>query len=237
MTEALDVPYRERERSVTMEPMGEHDELLTINIGPHHPATHGVLRLLTTLEGEIVRDVQADHRLRPHRDREELRGPAVLEGHPVRRADGLPLVLLQRAGVLHGGGAAARRGGAAASAVAARDPPRAEPDRLAPVLDRHRVHSTSGRSRCSGGAAATATSRSTCSRCRAASASTRATSRWAAWSRTSRPGSRRRTRRFIEDDAHAHPAVPQPARPQRDLAPAHKGHGHRAARGRCSSSA
>ena len=47
----LSVPYRERERSVTMEPMGEeHDELLTINIGPHHPATHGVLRLLTTLE-------------------------------------------------------------------------------------------------------------------------------------------------------------------------------------------
>ena len=31
-------------------------ELLTINFGPHHPATHGVLRLLTTLEGEIVRD-------------------------------------------------------------------------------------------------------------------------------------------------------------------------------------
>jgi NADH-quinone oxidoreductase subunit D len=59
MTEALDVPYRERERSVTMAPMGdEHDELLTINIGPHHPATHGVLRLLTTLEGEIVRDVK-----------------------------------------------------------------------------------------------------------------------------------------------------------------------------------
>jgi NADH-quinone oxidoreductase subunit D len=36
----------------------EHDELLTINLGPHHPATHGVLRLLTTLEGEVVRDVK-----------------------------------------------------------------------------------------------------------------------------------------------------------------------------------
>ena len=58
---ALDTPYRERERSVTMEPMvehEEHDELFTINIGPHHPATHGVLRLLTTLEGEVVRDVK-----------------------------------------------------------------------------------------------------------------------------------------------------------------------------------
>jgi NADH-quinone oxidoreductase subunit D len=33
-------------------------ELLTINMGPHHPATHGVLRLLTTLEGEVIRDVK-----------------------------------------------------------------------------------------------------------------------------------------------------------------------------------
>ncbi len=35
----------------------EH-ELLTINMGPHHPATHGVLRLLVQLEGEVVRDVK-----------------------------------------------------------------------------------------------------------------------------------------------------------------------------------
>jgi NADH-quinone oxidoreductase subunit D len=65
----LSVPYREREQSVTLGRMDEPDapvfgteiepqtELFTINIGPHHPATHGVLRLLTTLEGEIVRDV------------------------------------------------------------------------------------------------------------------------------------------------------------------------------------
>jgi NADH-quinone oxidoreductase subunit D len=31
-------------------------QLLTINMGPHHPATHGVLRLIVTLEGEVVRD-------------------------------------------------------------------------------------------------------------------------------------------------------------------------------------
>ena len=37
---------------------GETHELLTLNIGPHHPATHGVLRLLATLEGEVVRDVK-----------------------------------------------------------------------------------------------------------------------------------------------------------------------------------
>ena len=33
-------------------------ELLTLNFGPHHPATHGVLRLLVTLEAEIVRDIK-----------------------------------------------------------------------------------------------------------------------------------------------------------------------------------
>jgi NADH-quinone oxidoreductase subunit D len=54
--------YRRREESVTLsgEPVavGETHELMTLNIGPHHPATHGVLRLLATLEGEVVRDVQ-----------------------------------------------------------------------------------------------------------------------------------------------------------------------------------
>ncbi len=33
-------------------------ELLTINMGPHHPATHGVLRLVVSLEGEVVRDLK-----------------------------------------------------------------------------------------------------------------------------------------------------------------------------------
>jgi NADH-quinone oxidoreductase subunit D len=34
------------------------EELLTLNMGPHHPATHGVLRLLVTLQGEVVRDIK-----------------------------------------------------------------------------------------------------------------------------------------------------------------------------------
>ena len=33
-------------------------EVMTINIGPHHPATHGVLRLVVDLEGEVVRDLK-----------------------------------------------------------------------------------------------------------------------------------------------------------------------------------
>ena len=54
--------YRRREQSITLssEPagVGETHELMTLNIGPHHPSTHGVLRLLATLEGEVVRDIK-----------------------------------------------------------------------------------------------------------------------------------------------------------------------------------
>jgi NADH-quinone oxidoreductase subunit D len=63
--------YRKREQSITLSPLeeqlgeqgetisdGSTQELLTLNFGPHHPATHGVLRLLVTLQGELVRDVK-----------------------------------------------------------------------------------------------------------------------------------------------------------------------------------
>jgi NADH-quinone oxidoreductase subunit D len=33
-------------------------ELFTINLGPHHPATHGVLRLMCTMEGETIREMK-----------------------------------------------------------------------------------------------------------------------------------------------------------------------------------
>jgi NADH-quinone oxidoreductase subunit D len=41
-----------------VEELQPEQELLTINFGPHHPATHGVLRVLVTLEGEVVRDLK-----------------------------------------------------------------------------------------------------------------------------------------------------------------------------------
>jgi NADH-quinone oxidoreductase subunit D len=54
------IPYREMEESHEIQHIahGAEQELLTLNLGPHHPATHGVLRLLTTLEGEVVRDIK-----------------------------------------------------------------------------------------------------------------------------------------------------------------------------------
>ncbi len=55
-----DIPYREMEESVELSHIThpESEELLTINFGPHHPATHGVLRLIATLEAEVVRDIK-----------------------------------------------------------------------------------------------------------------------------------------------------------------------------------
>ena len=53
--------YRKMEQSVTISETTEFDgdrELLTLNLGPHHPATHGVLRLLVTLDGEVIRRLQ-----------------------------------------------------------------------------------------------------------------------------------------------------------------------------------
>ncbi len=59
---SLTEDYRRREESITIsaEPAGpgETHELLTLNIGPHHPSTHGVLRLLATIEGEVIRDLK-----------------------------------------------------------------------------------------------------------------------------------------------------------------------------------
>src|SRR5688500_16724754 len=57
---APEIGYREMEQSVELSHIAhpEADELLTINFGPHHPATHGVLRLLVTLEAEVVRDMR-----------------------------------------------------------------------------------------------------------------------------------------------------------------------------------
>ena len=48
-------PVEQTEAAEGLEP---EYELLTVNMGPHHPATHGVLRLLVSLEGEHVVDLK-----------------------------------------------------------------------------------------------------------------------------------------------------------------------------------
>jgi len=46
------------ERTAAGELLEPEHELLTVNMGPHHPATHGVLRLLVSLQGEEVIDLK-----------------------------------------------------------------------------------------------------------------------------------------------------------------------------------
>ncbi len=47
------------ERHVVIDPSSEGDgEALVINIGPQHPATHGVLHLVVTLNGETIKKVE-----------------------------------------------------------------------------------------------------------------------------------------------------------------------------------
>jgi len=38
----------------------EGEDLITVNFGPNHPSTHGVLRLIVTLDGEVVVGLDAD---------------------------------------------------------------------------------------------------------------------------------------------------------------------------------
>ena len=124
------------ERTAAGEALEPEQELLTINMGPHHPATHGVLRLLVSLEGEVVRDLKPVVGYVHTGIEKSCEDKSLLEGDPVRRADGLPLLLLQHAGVLRRRRAAARARDPAAGQVPAGDPPGAEPAPLAPGLAR-----------------------------------------------------------------------------------------------------
>jgi NADH-quinone oxidoreductase subunit D len=65
MSSDVTTDYRSQEervdvfqRAQTLGAPAPDQELLTLNMGPHHPATHGVLRLLVTLEAEVVRDLK-----------------------------------------------------------------------------------------------------------------------------------------------------------------------------------
>jgi NADH-quinone oxidoreductase subunit D len=52
---AMEIESRLPGATVELEP---EQEMMTVNMGPHHPATHGVLRLVVDLEGEVVKDLK-----------------------------------------------------------------------------------------------------------------------------------------------------------------------------------
>src|SRR4051795_3614264 len=46
------------ELDTQIEQTDQEQELFTVNLGPHHPATHGVLRLMCSMEGEMIREMK-----------------------------------------------------------------------------------------------------------------------------------------------------------------------------------
>ena len=189
--------------------------MLTINFGPHHPATHGVLRLLVTLEGEVVRDLK----------------PFIgyvhtgIEKNCEDKSYWKVIPLVERMDYL-----AYYFNSLAFCMCVERLLDEAVPERAQYLRVIHcelnRIHShlvwlgtsalISARSRSSGTASASATRCSTCSRPPRASACTPATSRLEASSRTSRPGG---VAGRLSSSRHraAHRPVRVDARPQRDL--------------------
>ena len=97
--DALDVTAPRQARGAGR---GLEQELLTINFGPHHPATHGVLRLLVHLEGEVVRDLKPIIGYVHTGIEKTAEDKSYWKVVPDRRADGLPRLLLQRDGLLRG---------------------------------------------------------------------------------------------------------------------------------------
>lgn len=55
--ESLKAEVADRLPGATIE-LEPEQEMMTINMGPHHPATHGVLRLMVELQGEVVKDLK-----------------------------------------------------------------------------------------------------------------------------------------------------------------------------------
>ena len=110
---------------------------MIINMGPQHPSTHGVLRVMMELDGETVLRALARDRIPAHRHGEDGRGAHLRPGRDERHAHGLPRAALQRARVLPGGRAAARHRGAATRDVDPHVPRRAEPHLVAPAVPGH----------------------------------------------------------------------------------------------------
>ena len=65
------------------------DQTMIINMGPQHPSTHGVLRIMMELDGETVVRGQAGRRLPPHRHGEDRRGAHLRAGRDQRHPHGL----------------------------------------------------------------------------------------------------------------------------------------------------
>src|SRR6266436_5861012 len=94
-------------------------ETMTVNMGPQHPSTHGVLRLVLELDGETVLSAAPTIGYL-HTGIEKTAAEKVAAGHSAGRAHGLPERAVQQPRLLHVGREAPRGGGSRARPVDSR---------------------------------------------------------------------------------------------------------------------
>ena len=83
-------------------------ETMTVNMGPQHPSTHGVLRLVLELDGENIVSLDPTIGFLHTGIEKTAEQKKWQQVDPARRADGLPRPAVQQPGVLPVGRAAAR---------------------------------------------------------------------------------------------------------------------------------
>ena len=75
-------------------------ETMTVNMGPQHPSTHGVLRLVLELDGETVVSAAPTIGYLHTGIEKTAEQKKVSAGDPTRRADGLSECAIERVCVL-----------------------------------------------------------------------------------------------------------------------------------------
>ena len=113
------------------------DRTMILNMGPQHPSTHGVLRVILEIDGENRGADHAGYRLSPYRHRENLRGQVLSAGGPAYRPYRLPLPLTNNLCYVPGGGKTAGPRNPTQSPVAEGDVERAHAHQFAPGLAGH----------------------------------------------------------------------------------------------------
>ena len=63
-----------------------HTDFMFLNLGPNHPSVHGVFRIALQLDGEVIVQGRARHRLSPPGAGEDVRAPVVAHLHPLHRS-------------------------------------------------------------------------------------------------------------------------------------------------------
>ena len=117
---------------------------MVLNMGPQHPSTHGVLRLVARNRRRNRPAPRSRHRLSPHRHRENLRSQVLPASGSADRPHRLPQSDVEQSLLLPGGRETSPAGNSAPRAIPARAAERAHPHPVAPGMAGHACHGHRG---------------------------------------------------------------------------------------------